>query len=309
MHYGELTQNMETVHTIGWQGITVTVPAHWHLAHARGTVRNGYFRVDDEEHPRIEVRWSHPKRNLDLSVRARRYLTLLRRRARRDGKKIQFSESPRPFTSSSVPKNKEVLCFSWSTDVHAWGTIWKCRDCGRVVAAQVLFHGRDKHFSLVTQVFSSLEDHPQSEEVLWCAHGLSFSLPDQFKVKEWVAKLDSSRAEFQAKRRNRLIIACRDAAQSGSDPATLVRFAKRTLKRRGKRLFETFRTERVLSHDGIAFAEAEPIRRLRRRRGPVRKRPYGVAFYCPERGKQFAIMANDRHREFVGKALTHFACH
>ena len=300
---------MKKYHTIGWQGITVNVPENWHFAYARGTLKEGYFRVDDKEHPRLEVRWTKAKKNAELTATMKRFLALLKRRARKEGKKLQLSESPQPFTSRSIVRNREVQSFSWSTDVNAWGAIWRCRDCNRIVAAHVLFHGRNKNFPLVKQVLSSLKDHPSPEGTLWSARGLRFRLPTEFKLKRRRFKIDSSRMEFRLKPRNRLIVACQDVARPGLDASDHVRLAARALKRRRKRRLKTTRTERILSHDGIAFVETKTKRKSRTRGRRTRKRFYGVAFYCPQQRKRFVIMANDRQRTFVRKALSRLECH
>jgi hypothetical protein len=300
---------MKKCHTIGWQGITVDVPQDWRLAYARGTFKEGFFRVDDREHPRLEVRWTRAKKNGGLTAAMKRFLALLKRRARKEGKKLQLSESPQPFTTRSAVRNKEVQCFSWSTDISAWGAIWRCRDCNRIVAAHVIFHGRNKNFTLVKQVLSSVKDHPSSRGILWSARGLRFHLPTEFKLRRRRFKTVSSKMEFRVKPRNRLVVVCQDVARGAPDAADLARVAARALSRRRRNRLKTTRTERVLSHDGIAFAEKRAKRKSRTSVRRTRKPFYGVAFYCPQRNSRFVIMANDRQRTLVSKALSHFKCH
>lgn len=301
---------MRKYHTIGWQGITVNVPENWHLAYARGTFKEGSFRVDDDaRHPRLEVRWTKAKRNAGLTAAMKRFLVLLKRRARREGKKLQLSESPQPFTTSSAVRNRELQCFSWSTDINAWGAIWRCRDCNRIVAAHVIFHGRNKNFTLVKEVLSSVKDHPSPKGILWSARGLRFHLPHEFKFRRRRFRTDSSKMEFRVKPRNRLVVVCQDIARGAPDAADLARVAARALSRRRRNRLKTTRTERVLSHDGITFAEKRAKRKSRTSVRRTRKPFYGVAFYCPQRNRRFVIMANDRQRTLVSKALSHFKCH
>ena len=210
---------MRKYHTIGWQGITVNVPENWRLAYARGTFKEGSLRVDDEQHPRLEVRWTKAKKNAGLTSAMKRFLAVLKRRARKEGKKLQLSESPQPFTTGSAVRNRELQCFSWSTDVNAWGAIWRCRDCNRIVAAHVIFHGRNKNFTLVKQVLSSVKDHPSPKGILWSARGLRFRLPHEFKLRRRRFRTDSSKMEFRVKPRNRLIVAWKGPAKREPDAA------------------------------------------------------------------------------------------
>ncbi len=300
---------MRKYHTIGWQGITVNVPENWRLAYARGTFKEGSLRVDDEQHPRLEVRWTKAKKNAGLTSAMKRFLAVLKRRARKEGKKLQLSESPQPFTTGSAVRNRELQCFSWSTDVNAWGAIWRCRDCNRIVAAHVIFHGRNKNFTLVKQVLSSVKDHPSPKGILWSARGLRFRLPHEFKLRRRRFRTDSSKMEFRVKPRNRLIVAWKGPAKREPDAADLTRLASRAFKKRSRRRFKTTKTERVLSHDGIAFVETKAKRRSRAGVPRTRKRFYGVAFFCPQRNRRFVIMANDRRRTLVSETLSHFKCH
>jgi len=301
---------MAEYRTIGWQGITVSLPENWHLAYARGTFKEGSFRVDDEDRqPRLEVRWAKAKKNADLTVTMKRYLALLKRRARKEGKKLQVSESPQPFTSRSVVRNRELQCFSWSTDISAWGAIWRCRECNRIVAAHVIFHGRNKNFTLVKEILSSLQDHPSPKGILWSARGLRFHLPPEFKLRRRRFRADSSRMEFRVKPRNRLIVAWKAAAKREPDATSLTRLATRALNRTKRHRLKTAKSARVLSHDGITFAEKESKRKTRAGVPGRRKRFYGVAFYCPQRSRRFLIMANDRQQTLVREALSHFRCH
>ncbi|MGB9596817.1 MAG: hypothetical protein ACPL7B_11095, partial [Candidatus Poribacteria bacterium] len=42
----------------GWQGITMEIPSNWELSALSGDYDNGYIRMDDENSPRMELKWS-----------------------------------------------------------------------------------------------------------------------------------------------------------------------------------------------------------------------------------------------------------
>ena len=45
----------------GWQGVSMELPANWELGGLSGDYNNGYVRMDDEDMPRMELKWSKSK--------------------------------------------------------------------------------------------------------------------------------------------------------------------------------------------------------------------------------------------------------
>ena len=51
---------------LGWQGLELEVPEPWDLSAHSGSYRKGYLRLDDGERIRLEVRWEHQRRRVDI---------------------------------------------------------------------------------------------------------------------------------------------------------------------------------------------------------------------------------------------------
>jgi hypothetical protein len=44
-------------HLVAWQGMSATTPANWNLTRFEGDHKKGNLGVDDEDGPRLEMRW------------------------------------------------------------------------------------------------------------------------------------------------------------------------------------------------------------------------------------------------------------
>ena len=60
--------------TFGWAGITLSIPDSWEIAGISGDQKAGYLRLDDENMPRLELKWSESKRKKRSSCCAGRIL-------------------------------------------------------------------------------------------------------------------------------------------------------------------------------------------------------------------------------------------
>ena len=66
--------------TFGWAGITLSIPDSWEIAGISGDQKAGYLRLDDENMPRLELKWSESKRKKnDLHAVLDEYFKLVRK--------------------------------------------------------------------------------------------------------------------------------------------------------------------------------------------------------------------------------------
>jgi hypothetical protein len=170
---------------IGWQRITVRVPKDWNLGAIGGDVHSGYFRLDDPERPRLEVKWERPKPGaMDLGRAVERYLKSLRREAKRRRFDIEVQRDTRLL--SKRKKRKPMLeCFRWQADEQGHGAIWYCEVCDRLVMAQVTGPREENLEPLAREVLLSLEDHSREEGWdTWGVYELLCQVPSQYALEE-----------------------------------------------------------------------------------------------------------------------------
>jgi hypothetical protein len=158
-----------TPKVVGWQGFTLSVPDDWDLTGFSGDESSGYVRVDDSEEQGIEIKWgtepTKAKTEPDLNSRLETYFEALRRTARK--KKLDLTTKETNAPKSVLRSERVVRGFQWVGDRKAYGTIWYCRTCRRVVIVQVLGHpsGRGSLGTVAEEVLGSLSCH--GEDPAW----------------------------------------------------------------------------------------------------------------------------------------------
>ncbi|GIX07078.1 MAG: hypothetical protein KatS3mg115_1481 [Candidatus Poribacteria bacterium] len=174
--------------SFGWQGISARVPADWELVGVPKThdPNEGYLRLDDGRHPRFELKWqAHPQRKFDIEKTLDKYLDAVRKEYGKASGGIEIHHDPTLIPRSKCPEffaDREVLFFSWRGAYKAFGAIWRCKRCERVVLAQVLGNEGGLR-KLAASVLESLQDHPEGETVLWTAYHLEFQTPRRFRLE------------------------------------------------------------------------------------------------------------------------------
>ena len=124
---------------IGWQGLTLAVPADWDVTGFSGDAGEGYLRIDDGDERGVEIKWAtHAKRSRkdpDLELRADAYLTSLAGAARK--KRQAFSSKVGAAPRGVLRPERAAVGFQWSGERRAAGAVFYCRESRRVVIVQV----------------------------------------------------------------------------------------------------------------------------------------------------------------------------
>jgi len=164
---------------LGWQGLELSVPDTWDLSAHSGNYRKGYLRLDDGERIRLEVRWEHQKRQVDIGDVVERSLKNAAKEISRKG--IEF-RSKRHLKTSGGEKREE--CFRWTGDIQAINLVRQCESCGRVVFVRVLGEvgAREGLLPTAKRVFRELTDHPEADWVLWRALGLNARVRKEYQL-------------------------------------------------------------------------------------------------------------------------------
>ena len=189
----------------GWQGLTAIVPVSWNLAHFGGNAANGDLRIDDEEGPRLELRWQTPDKTIDLDRSIEKFLQSLARSAKKRGAKFQVDTPPK-LVSKGRKRKAQLVQFAWIGEreehaAHGCGVAWQCEECGRVLVGHMTGDGaekRDKTQRLASEIFGSMECHGAGGWQTWSVYGCRIEMPEEFELAG--AKLMTGRLEWEWKR-------------------------------------------------------------------------------------------------------------
>ncbi|MDQ2687069.1 MAG: hypothetical protein M3Y28_04300 [Armatimonadota bacterium] len=173
--------------TTGWQGVTLEAPPEWNLVAYSGDMKAGSLRLDNGEPPSrsalgMELRWSTPKGKItdaDLEKRLDQYFGGIIKGAKRQ--KIVTESKSKAIFEERRPDRDVMRSFSWRADRRALGRIWHCRECGRLMIAQVVGGMAGDWSGLANDVLRSLECHsPEPGWRTWSLYDLLTQVPADF---------------------------------------------------------------------------------------------------------------------------------
>jgi hypothetical protein len=166
----------------GWQGITMEIPSDWELSALSGDNNNGYIRMDDESVPRMELKWSKTKeKKPNLQKILDEYFKGMRKRLGTSADGLKIKRNVELIKNEDFFKNRDVVFFSWKTDVRANGAIWYCKECKRVVVIQLMGYLKENMLSDTIKIFESVHDHPDGQVNLWSAYKLAVEVPRRYQ--------------------------------------------------------------------------------------------------------------------------------
>lgn len=172
---------MQTKETtlIGWQGVVVEVPKDWSLAavSSSGSAEE-YMRVDDPYATSyVEIKWIKPKGPIILEDVLDNFISRIKKEVAK--KKISFQFRKRPAPPFLQRRDRETLVFSWRSDRKGIGRIWQCKECGKIVMAQIV--GKEIPPG-AGHILSSITDHPEDGKALWAFYGFATKVPETFQL-------------------------------------------------------------------------------------------------------------------------------
>ena len=170
-------------HLIGWDGITVRVPRDWDMGAITSEEKGGYLRLDGPDGPRLEVKWHSPSGFVDLNKTVEDYLKQITRSRRRRKQSIEIERDIKVVSKRKV--GKDILqTFTWQAEQRAYGAVWLCKQCGRVVITQVLGPVDDRGLrKLAEKVIATVTDHPTDGWKTWAAYDFMVAVPEDFTLK------------------------------------------------------------------------------------------------------------------------------
>ncbi len=167
---------------IGWHGISVRVPEDWTLGAMGGDRKAGYLRVDDERMPRLQVKWSRGR--IDLERKREEYAKRLTVGKRKRPTGLEVSTDRQVISHRSKPK-KEMLTFAWRGRQCGVGLLWNCEVCERALIAQISWLAEEDYEEPAREVLRSLDDHAVEGWEMWGFDGLAFLAPEKYELLSW----------------------------------------------------------------------------------------------------------------------------
>gem|GEM_PF-2089564 len=166
---------------IGWQGLTIPVPADWHLGAVQGTRTKGYARIDDDERARAEIRWENAPGKPEPFDRLAD--GLLKKLEKLERKKGQFAIKRGVRLAS--PPGKESACFEMKGREVSLGCLMRCRECGRIVVGRLTGGSRNELQAIGGRLFDGLSDHPGDDGLdHWDIYDLQFALSPEYELQQ-----------------------------------------------------------------------------------------------------------------------------
>lgn len=167
----------------GWQGITMEIPSTWELSALSGDYDNGYIRMDDESVPRMELKWSKSReKKLDLQKILDEYFKGMRKRLGTSADGLKIKRNIELIKNEEFFKDRDVVFYSWKTDVRANGAIWYCKECRRIVVIQIMGYLKESILNDTIRIIESVHDHPDGQVNLWSAYQLSVDIPRRYQL-------------------------------------------------------------------------------------------------------------------------------
>lgn len=181
---------IETIHNqenqqwkrFGWQGVSCEIPSEWELSGLSGDHKEGYLRLDDPLMPRMELKWNKSKKKEpDLQSILDGYFKSVKKTYEKD-KELNINRDINLIKKDEFFKDRTVSFFHWKGDIRAFGAIWHCHECGRIIVIQIISQLREKVRDMVIRVINSVKDHPSGHISYWSVYNLGVDVPRRYNL-------------------------------------------------------------------------------------------------------------------------------
>jgi len=176
-------------HLVGWQGMTMVVPANWNPGKFGGDRKKGDLRLDDEDTARMELRWEASPSTPNVAKSVEDFLKRISKEGKKHGTELKILEDARPVSRNRKEK-EQITNFGWIGSPNqavgcGYGVSWYCETCKRVTFAHVLARGGEKPAKLerlAGEVLTSLECHGDGGWDVWSAFDVKLEIPEEFEL-------------------------------------------------------------------------------------------------------------------------------
>jgi hypothetical protein len=167
--------------TIGWQGVSLRAPEEFNPVAVSAEGEGGYLRIAGPDTRAIEIKWEEPKGVVSVPEALERYFAKLRKTARKARQEIRIRTRPKGL-GALRPSNQAPITYAWEADRRAYGAIWHCGECRRLVIAEVV-GGLEEDLSLAAPVLKSIEEHGRDGWNTWGMYGLAVQVPAEYRLE------------------------------------------------------------------------------------------------------------------------------
>ncbi|MBD3184218.1 hypothetical protein GF312_18175 [Candidatus Poribacteria bacterium] len=169
----------------GWQGISMELPSDWEFGGLSGDYDNGYVRMDDEEMPRMELKWSKSKeKDPDLHKILDSYFKSMKKRLGGTAEGLKIKRDTNLIKDEEFSEGRKVLFYNWKSNVRANGAIWHCKECKRIIVVQIMGRLKETLLPLTNRIFESIKDHPDGHTNFWSAYQLMVEVPRRYQLEK-----------------------------------------------------------------------------------------------------------------------------
>lgn len=161
------------------------LPANWEFGGLSGDYSNGYVRMDDENMPRMELKWSKTKeKKPDLNKILDSYFKSMKKRMGAGAATLNIRRDINLIKNEDFFENRDVLFYNWKANVRANGAIWYCKECKRIIVVQVMGYLKESILNLTLRILESVSDHPAGHTNLWSAYQLAAEVPRRYQLEK-----------------------------------------------------------------------------------------------------------------------------
>jgi len=302
-------KGQERLARLAWHGIAFDVPEDWCPGSLEGDSSNGYLRVEDETHVRMELRWETAGgRSVPVASR------LVDAYLKQTCKKL-----PRGSPEATLDRGRAVKelagtdheAFTWRTgSFSAHSLLLVAEESRRIIHLRVFFDDGSDHKALARTIFGSLRVAPRDGMAEWAVFGLRFEAPSGWRLEQSALRTGSLQFLFKAGN-DELEVVRQSLAAMALGKASLDQWVQRAFAK-GLRGFRC--TSRADSYRGHPAARCGGELSLRARPLAVfRKRRYAtaLAWHCAEADKLFAVRSESERADDprVERCADSIVCH
>jgi hypothetical protein len=192
--------------------VSLLVPEEWSLTSVSGEGANGYLRAESPETLFLQVKWWEKRGLVSVPDSLDAYIRDLRKRGRKGGllasrggkgDSLEFKRGPRQL-SGVRPQEQAPVTYTWTGEQRAYGVVWHCGHCKRLVIAEVVGRHEDD-FGVAPGILGSIREHGEGGYNPWGMYGLFVQVPFFYQLEKHQLMTGYMRLAFRHKSRTLVV--------------------------------------------------------------------------------------------------------
>ena len=281
----------------GWRGISLSVPEDWDIVFVGGNEGSGYLSLGGSSGIKQEIKWTQSKGKYTPLKILKGFIDKIEKNAKAKGHAFES------LIDTKMVKRDGVISFEWTAgQLKAFGAVYLCAKCRRIVLSQVLNESKQKSFGLL----SKLKCH---ETGFWNVYWLELNLPEDMVLKEHIFKSGFIKLVFLTPF-GKLTVERWGMASNILDGRSLSEWFRYAYKDSVKKMGFEFESVRLSAHEGlkITIKKKALIEKILRIKKPFTE---GFCWHCPASNKVFYVHTESvtSHEETLAKIAGSIKCH